>query len=292
MRMPSPIARAGFVLLAVMLLPARSAATEPEPPRMVSLAPHLTELAFAAGIGDRLVGAVEWSDYPAAAAALPRIGDAFRFDLERIVRLGATDALAWTGGTPRPAIDELTALGVQVHSITIESLDGIARVLEQLGTVGHRPESAASAANAFRNALAKLRRARPDGAQIRVFYQVSAQPLFTLGGRHPIGEVLSLCGARNVFDDLDSAASSVDFEAVLGRAPLVILAGSQPGEPDPLAAWRTFEALPAVACDNLHRVDPDLLVRPTPRILEGTAKLCDWMARQARPDLSRDCATP
>lgn len=284
------LARSALWLL-LLALPLGTPAESP-PPRIVSLAPHLTELAYAAGIGDRLVGAVEWSDFPEAAQSLPRIGDAFRFDLERIVRLEATDALAWAGGTPQPAVDSLAALGVKVHSIQIHSLDGIAEAIERLGQIGHRPDPANGAADKFRQALNQLRRQRPQGAPIPVFYQVSADPLFTLGARHPIGEVLALCGARNVFEDLDAAAASVDFEAVLKRWPMVILASADDAAPDALRRWRRFDSLPAVACDNLREVDPDRLVRPTPRILDGAAALCEWLAREVRPDLARDCAAP
>ena len=262
-----------------------------KPLRIVSLAPHLTELAFEAGIGDLLVGAVEWSDYPAAARELPRIGDAFRFNLERILQLNATHALAWGGGTPPGAIAELEDLGLAVEVIEIRTLDQIARAIERLGQLGDRQAAAAERAAKFRRRRANLELGS-SGAQpvVDIFYQVSEKPLFTLGGRHVINEVFELCGARNMFRQMKTEAASVDLEAVLARNPAAIVAsGDGPG--DPVGHWQNYPDLPAVACNNLLRVDPALLVRPTPRVLEGAEKLCQWLEAEVRPVEGRACRT-
>jgi len=272
-------------------LPSQAAADSPAKPRIVSLAPHLTELAFDAGLGDRLAGAVEWSDYPPAARELPRIGDAFRFDLERIVRLRASHALAWAGGTPTAAIDELRTLGIEVRVISIRTLDDIAAAIEALGSLAADPAVAAARAAAFRDRVDSFKAARrASGTQIPVFYQVSAKPLFTLGGRHVINQVFELCGARNVFADLDAEAASVDLEAVLARKPEAMIAGAAAGEPDPLAHWRRYTDQPATRCGHLSAVDPDLLVRPTARLLDGAARLCDWLDTNIRQAQDPACA--
>ncbi|MEX2500111.1 MAG: helical backbone metal receptor [Wenzhouxiangellaceae bacterium] len=257
--------------------------------RIVSLAPHLTELAFEAGIGDLLVGAVEWSDYPAAAADIPRIGDAFRFDLERIVRLEATHALAWAGGTPPGAISELRHLGVEVKLVEIQTLEQIAGAIERLGHLGGNEAAANASAADFRRRLERFRQ-RAGGGQtnVEVFYQVSEKPLFTLGREHVINEVLALCNAANIFGDLETAAGSVDLEAVLARDPLAVVASDAENN-NPVAHWQAYPDLRAVACDNMLRVDPALLVRPTPRVLDGAKKLCQWLDREVRPDESNNC---
>ena len=248
-----------------------------EAPRIVSLAPHLTELAFDAGIGDALVGVVEWSDYPAAAASLPRIGDAFRFDLEQVLRLGTTHALAWAGGTPSGAIAELEALGVVVEIIEIGTLEQIGTAMERLGGLGGNPGVAGAAAASYRARLSRFRdHSGPERAPVSIFYQVSARPLFTLGAKHVINEVFALCGAVNVFDDLDTEAASVDLEAVLSRDPSAIVIGGEEIVESGLQ-WTAYPELRAVACDNILHVDPALLVRPTPRVLDGARKLCAWI---------------
>ena len=183
-RMAKAVLAALMALVSSAPLPAGDPGVEASP-RIISLAPHLTELAFEAGIGGQLVGAVDWSDYPAEAASLPRIGDAFRLDLERIVRLGATDALAWAGGTPEAALSRIEGLGIEVHSIAVRSLEDIPRALLELGDLGDTPNRAQQAAARFserhRQLAARLREREPS---IPLFYQVSRSPLFTLGGRH------------------------------------------------------------------------------------------------------------
>lgn len=279
-----PATRASSALAALLLLslwlPSTAAGTDA---RIVSLAPHLTELAFEAGIGDRLVGAVAWSDHPEAAAALPRIGDAFRLDLERIVRLRATDALAWARGTPRQAVDELEALGIEVHVISTPTLEAIASTLVELGRLGGNDAGGVAAAERFRERLRALRARFGSGrAPVPVFYQVSREPLFTLGRDHVINEVFALCEARNVFADLDAAAAGVDLEAVFERDPLAIIAGRPDTGDDVVAHWREYGFLRAVRCDHLVAVDPALLVRPTPRLLDGAERLCGWLSEQVR----------
>jgi len=282
-----------LVLALSCLIAVGAGSADPQPAagskRIVSLAPHLTELAYAAGIGDLLVGAVEWSDYPRPARALPRIGDAFRFDLERIVRLEATHALAWPGGTPAQAIQRLENLGLEVERVPTRTLAQIGKAIEQLGALGANPDAAAARAAQYRRRLEGMRRAADTGAPpIPVFYQVSEQPLFTLGGEHVLGDVLGLCNAANVFADLETEAASVGLEAVLARDPLAIVA-SDDGSGDPVAHWRDHPGLRAVDCDNLLRVDPALLVRPTPRVLDGAEKLCQWLDEEVRPAENPAC---
>lgn len=268
----------------------------PQSPRIVSLAPHLTELAFAAGIGDTLVGVVEWSDYPAEAESLPRIGDAFRFDLERIVRLEASHALAWGGGTPAAAVAELETLGVEVEVIEIETLAQIGAAMERLGVLGGSPETARAAAAAFRARLSGFRGSGPGTRhesrekRVSLFYQVSETPLFTLGGTHVINEVFELCGSFNVFSSLDTRATNVDLEAVLTRDPLAMVIGAE-GPADKATRWHSYPDLRAVACDNILFVDPALLVRPTPRLLDGAARLCTWLDRKVRQADTPACST-
>lgn len=259
-------------------------------PRIISLAPHLTELAFEAGIDDWLVGVVEWSDWPPEARTLPRIGDAFRFDLETIVRLRATHALAWQDGTPAHAIERLREAGLEVIVISIQRLEDIATAIERLGQLGHARDNAATRAENFRQALESFRSSRPaEHDTVPVFYQVAERPLFTLGGRHVINDVFALCGAQNIFSGLASAAASVDFEAVLAREPLAMIAGGNDDGGDPFSRWHQFPHLDAVSCGHMLEVDPALLVRPTPRLLDGARRLCEWLDTRVRQAEDRAC---
>ncbi|MDE2140562.1 MAG: ABC transporter substrate-binding protein, partial [Gammaproteobacteria bacterium] len=161
--------------------------------RIVSLAPDLAELVYDAGAGALLVGTSRYSDYPVAARKLPRIGDAFRFDLERIVVLRPDLILAWQGGTPVSAIERLRALRLSVLVIGTHQLTDIAANLELIGkATGHEPEAHA-AAQAFLAGLKKLRQQYAGRTPVRVFYEISAEPLYTVGGKQIISRMLELC---------------------------------------------------------------------------------------------------
>ncbi len=239
--------------------------------RIISVAPNLTELLFDAGAGGQLVAVSEYSDYPEAARSLPRIGDAFRLDYERIVALAPTLAVIWESGTPPGVRTRLEGLGIRVVGIPTLKLDDIAAGLETLGALAGTEAVARAAAAGFRSRIAALRAEYRDRARIRVFVQIDDAPLYTVGGGHLITEIVDLCGGGNVFADATALALPVDLEAVLVRAPQVILS-TDDGDPDEY--WARFDGLPAVATGSVYRAPADLLVRPSPRISEGAAQVC------------------
>lgn len=260
-------------LLVAVLPMAWLGAAAGEKPRVVSLAPHLTELAYAAGAGATLVGAVAYSDWPEAARQLPRVGDAFRFDMEAILGLDANLALAWRGGTPETVAGQLETLGIEVLWIETRTLSDIGHALERIGQRLGSEETASEAAEAFRAELDSLGDRRGDESDVTIFYQVSGRPLFTLGRSHVITEVFETCGARNVFDDLDSEAAAIDREAVIARTPDLIIAGNDDAQGESLAIWRDT-AMVQHGRTRLEAVDPERLVRPTPRIVKGIEYVC------------------
>ncbi len=272
--------RLGWLAL-LLVLGLSASPLRAEPARVIALAPHLAELVFAAGAGDALVGTVAWSDYPPEASALPVIGDAFRLDLERILGLDPHLALAWEGGTPIAAAERLSELGIEVVWIRTRSLDDIAEALIELGQRLGQAAAGRAAADRFLSALAQ-RAPAPQAPLVAAFYQVSERPLFTLGGRHIINESFARCGAYNVFADLDIEAVAVDLEAVLARQPQLIVAGQDGSQADPLARWqRERAALPANL--RLLTIDPDILIRPTPRIIAGIDRLCATLGASEAP---------
>lgn len=242
--------------------------------RIVSLAPHLSELLFDAGAGDALVGAVAYSDYPPAAREVPRVGDAFRVDLERIVALEPDLVLAWESGNPADAVSRLRELGVPVLVTETRELADIPRLVGVLGRLAGTGATAGRAMERFRRRIDSLREQYAESETVRVFFQATARPLYTVGGRHVITEVIELCGGRNVFDSLGDLAPTVGEEAVMAADPRVIVAGSQPGEPKPLERWRRWPAMRAVSSGHLYRMDGDLIHRATTRIAKGAEQLC------------------
>ena len=249
--------------------------------RIITLAPHLTELVFTAGAGDRLVGVVEFSDFPPAALEFPRIGDAFRLDHEVIAELDPDLILAWVSGTPGEVIDRLEQLGHRVVAIETGSLDDVADSLRLIGKLAGTEHQAEAAAIAFERSLQDLRAAAADRKPVSVFYQVSSQPLFTITRRHVIGEVIELCGGRNVFGELDELSPSISPEAVIEAAPEVMIATYSPDDAaliDPFAVWRQWDSIPAVRAGHLFLVDANLMSRSSIRILDGVREMCAMIA--------------
>ncbi len=242
--------------------------------RIVSLAPHATELIFAAGAGDRLAAVVAGSDWPPAARALPRIGDAHAIDLERIIALEPDVVVTWPYTTPAQ-VAQLRARGVAVVVTDPKTIDGIAVALERIGTLAGTQARARDAAAAFRAHLARVQRARSRAQRVRVFYEIWDSPLYTIGGRHLITQALDVCAADNVFAALTTPAPVVGVEAVLAAAPDAIVAATDGAVPPAwLDAWRRWPQLPATRYGNFATVDADLLHRPGPRFADGVEALC------------------
>ncbi len=248
------------------------------PPRIVSLSPHITELLFAAGAGERIVGVDDSSDYPAAVAAIARVGEPAALDVEGLLKLKPTLIVLWDSGTPARTIAELKRLNLQLYVTDQHHLEDIGTTLIQLGRLAGTEAPAVEAARRYQAELAQLRAQFEARPPLKVFYQVWDRPLYTLSGKHMVSEVLSLCGGENVFAELSTLAPAIDKEAVLDRNPDVILiaAAGAEGERQSLE-WSRFPNLRAVRTHHVFTVDPTLLGRMAPRILEGVREVCSLL---------------
>jgi iron complex transport system substrate-binding protein len=242
--------------------------------RIVALAPHLAENLFAAGGGERLVGTVAYSDHPAGARAVPRIGNYNALSLETIVALRPDLVLAWGSGNGEAIVSRLESLGIPVYVDEVRDLARIGRTLRQLGRLAGTAARGEAAAAALAEGFAALG-PPPGSRRLRVFYQLWHDPMQTVGGSHLITAVIERCGGENLFADVTSLAPRVSREAVLARDPEVIIASGAGRETPPwLADWRRFPRLSAVAADALYGLNPDLIQRPTPRLLDGARAVC------------------
>ena len=250
--------------------------------RIVSLAPHATEILFAAGAGARIVGVVKGSNHPAQARALPVIGDVHAIDVERIVALKPDLVVTWPYTTPAQ-VAKLAARGIAVFTTDPRTIDGIAVDVERLGALAGTAPAAAIAANEFRDAMARATAGAAGREQVRVFYQIWGDPTYTVGGGHLISQAIAACGGANVFASLALPAPQVSVEAVIAARPEAIIAGADGAARPPwLDAWSRWSAMPAVRDGQVHVVDADRLHRPGPRFAEGVAELCAAIDR-ARP---------
>ncbi len=251
--------------------------------RIISLAPHITELLFAAGAGDRIVGVVAYSNYPAAATRLPQVGASNNIDLEAIAALKPDLIVAWKSGNRDRHLDRLVALGIPIYLNEPRSLDDIGRSLQNLGRLAGTTTDAEAAAAAFFARKTVLQTRYGTQATVRTFYQIWNQPLMTINGEHLISKVIALCGGENVFAGQSQLVPTLGVEAILAADPEAIVAsGMDEARPEWLDQWRQWPKLAATASDNLFFIPPDLIQRPTPRILEGATLLCEQLDNSRR----------
>ena len=279
--MNQPISRRlrAITLAAALLLPAVALAAE----RVITLAPHLAELVCAAGGCESLVAVGAYSDYPPEVRRLPQVGDVAQLNLEAVLALQPTRIIAWQGGTPAAQMARLTAIKLPVTSLRIDQLDDVATALIELGTVLGTGEVAAVAAQRYRQQLQALRAAHVEARPLRVLYQIETAPVYSINRQSPISEAITLCGGVNVFADLPTLAAPVSDEAVLAAQPQLVVHG--PGDTAAVTAYWARFAKAARVRPQLVAIDPDLLARSGPRLVQGVQQLCDALdgLRQQTP---------
>ena len=255
--------------------------------RIVSLAPHATELLFAAGAGDRVVGVSAFSDYPPPARVLPTVSAGVRLDMERLLALKPDLAVGWLGGNARTDLEALQSFGIPVFIAEPQRLDRLPDTLVALGRLAGSVAEAKQAAHAFRTRLEKLRRQQSGKSSVTVFLQISTQPLMTLSYRHMAHELVSVCGGRNLFAASELLAREVSIEAVLVENPDAVLFSDSLGTREVLQDWwRERGGLRAARAGRLYPMPSDLVLRQSPRVLEGAERLCGSLD-EARASLAR-----
>lgn len=241
--------------------------------RIVTLTPHLTEIVFAAGAGDRLAGVARFSNYPPEAKALPVVGDALHVDVERLLSLKTDLVLAWRSGTPPETVARIERAGLAVFVSDARRLQDIGGVILAVAALAGTPAAGAQAAAAFERGLGELRAAKRQGRPLRVFYEIWPSPLMTVSDGHVISEIIALCGGINVFGGLQPLTPEVSIEALLAARPHVVLGGSSAETPLAQAA-RWAARPPPLSSLPVRYIEPDLIQRPAPRLLDGARQVC------------------
>ncbi|TCV84294.1 cobalamin-binding protein [Sulfurirhabdus autotrophica] len=250
--------------------------------RIISLAPHATELLFAAGAGERVVGVANYSDYPAAALRLPKIGTSNSLDLETIAALHPDLIIAWKSGNPDAQLEKLRQLHIPIFYSEPQKISDIPSTIEHFGRLAGTESFSRTAATAFRNQLNKLRNNFSNRKPVSVFYQIWDHPLITINDQHFISDAISLCGGRNIFGKLPTLTPNVSTEAVLIANPeAIITSGIGESRPDWLNEWQRWPKLQATQHKTLFFIPADYINRPSPRILKGIEQMCT-MIEQAR----------
>lgn len=250
--------------------------------RIVSLAPHITEVLFSAGAGDRIVGTVSYSDYPDAAKSIPLVGSYNQVNFEQILALRPDIIIAWESGNNSDTLEKLATLNLPVYLSEPKDLQTIGRNIRQFGILAGTEQAANAAADSFEQQRQALQQANAGKPVVTLFYQVWEEPLYTLGGGHFSRDMYELCGGRNIFADLDHPSPVVTLEAIVTRNPQVMLTGNHHGKrkiEEWKAKWARWQSIDAVKNDQLYLVDQDIYTRSSPRAILGAAHLCELLDR-------------
>jgi len=244
--------------------------------RIISMAPHVTELLFAAGGGDRIVGTVSYSDYPEAAKRIARIGDNREVDIERVIAMKPDLLVVWRHGGSERQLEILRKLGIPLFYSEPHKLDEIPDSLIRLGHLLGTDREAQRAAADLRQRLAALAAQYANRPPVRLLYQVWDKPLYTLNGQHIVSDAIRLCGGENIFANMKITAPVVSIEAVLQDDPEAIVGTVEknPAEGG-VNMWKAYPSMTAVRRGNLITLDGNLLNRAGPRMIAGATALCE-----------------
>lgn len=238
--------------------------------RVVSLAPSMTEIVIELQATDLLVGVLDGVDRPTALEGLPSVGRYGQLNMEQLISLKPDLLLLWPDSVAPAQRDQLQRLGIPIYTGEPHDLDQLLEQIEAIGVRLDRAERGRAYTAERRQRLSELRQRYHREQPLRVFYQVWNSPLYTLGGTQIISDALAVCGARNVFADLQQPAPQVSIESVLQRDPQVILAGDDAQ----LEEWKAWPRLSAVAQGRLLMVPDKGLERPSGQMIDATARLC------------------
>ncbi|MGR0138325.1 MULTISPECIES: cobalamin-binding protein [Pseudomonas] len=258
-----------WLALLVLVLSAQALAAE----RVVSLAPSLSEIVMELGAADLLVGLLDGGERPAALAQVPSVGRYGQLDMERLLSLKPDLILLWPGSVGPAQRAQLQRLNIPVYVAEPHNLEQLTTQVQAIAERLGRADAGRQLAERLRQRLAELRQRYRRAEPFRVFYQVWNSPLYTVGGGQIISDALTVCGARNVFDDLKLPAPQVSIESVLQRNPELILVSDQ-AQMDAWKAWPTM-------ADRVRQVPDKGLERPSGQMLEAVGRLCQVIA----PDL-------
>ncbi|TKB45129.1 cobalamin-binding protein [Thalassotalea mangrovi] len=255
--------------------PAIGAQKQPEPLRIIALAPHLVEMLYDIGLGDNIVATLEHADYPGAATSIPVVGSYAQLNIEAIIALQADIIIAWKSGNPDADIQRLRQLGQTVVYSNPQTIDDIARETEAFAVRFGKAGIGQGKAQEFRASIKKLRHKYQHKAPVRVFYQIWSQPLTTVAGKAWSQQQLELCAAVNPFSRHSRDYPQVNIEDVLLADPqlLIIPTGTDNGESTAIN-WQRYPQLSAIKHNQIVQPNADILHRMTLRLPAELGRLC------------------
>ncbi|MDD7805902.1 MAG: cobalamin-binding protein [Endozoicomonas sp. (ex Botrylloides leachii)] len=252
------------------------------PKRIISLAPSATELLYAAGAGKQLVAVDKYSDFPEAAKKLPKVGGYPNINAEVLVNMAPDLIVVWAGGNSPELIQQIARMKLKLFQLNAVNLKDIGIELRKLGAITGNVQQANFQADRFDRRLARLQTTYQHQTPISVFFEIWHTPLMAVGADNIMNRVITLCGGRNIFADVKIHFPIVSIESLLAKNPDVILITSPQNKARDrqtlIASYqKKWVMLSAVQKKQLFIIDSDMISRPTPRILDGAEKICQYL---------------
>ena len=242
--------------------------------RIVSLAPNLTEIVYAVGAGDRLVGRTSYCDYPPPAKSVTEVGDTLHPSVERIIALKPQVVLVSTASQLENFTRQLDEQKIAVYVTNPQSLDQVFASIEKLGNLFGKSDVAAKLLDDLRRRAKTVESATAPLKPVRVFYQVSDQPLYTIGRDAYLTDLIKRAGGISVTADVPTAFPRFSDEAALASKPdaIILPTGGSMGNANAAVA-PALKNSPAVRDHRVYKINDDLLSRPGPRLVDGLEQL-------------------
>jgi len=252
--------------------------------RVVSLAPNLTEIVYAVGAGDRMVGNTEYCDYPAEAKKVTKIGDTMHPSIERIIALHPQLVLVSTASQLEAFTKQLTEQKIAVYVTNPRNLDEVFRSVEIVGLLLGKSQQAAEVATELRKRANAVEAALKPAKPVTVFYQVAGEPLYTIGKDAYLTDLVRRAGGVSVTADLPGAFPRYSDESALAARPeaIVLPTGGSMGSANSTVA-APLKNSPAMQNNRVIKINDDHLSRPGPRLVDGLEE----MARALHPEAFR-----
>jgi iron complex transport system substrate-binding protein len=262
----------------------RTVTVPDNPKRIISLAPNITEILFAVGAGETIVGVSEYSDYPPEAAGLPEVGSYIKPNLEAIVALKPDLVIATADGEKRVEINRLAALGIAVYIINPRTIAGVVATVREIGRLTGRGNKAEDTARAMEERIERVRARVAGLPRVSTLLVLNTNPLITVNGDTFQNEMMDAAGGRNIASGERIRYPTLTYEEVVVRAPEVIIMTTMSPDEDyrtVAAEWLRFTTVPAVARGRIFVVDSDIVDRPCPRMVQGLEELARLLHPEA-----------
>lgn len=243
-------------------------------PRIVTLAPDITEMVYAIGAGNQIVGTIQSSDYPEQARHIPVVGSYLGLDQEKILSLHPTLVITWGTNFSRQ-LSFLAQQKIPIYVYQAHTLQDVSHTMQNLGCLLGAQQKANKAAADYDRKLATIKQRYQSSQKVTVFFQIGGTSLYTINKESWINQAIEYCGGVNIFANAGVIAPQVDMEAILSANPDFIIADDRSARW--IQAWKRWSTLSAVQRSHLFSISPDLIERAGPRLADGVNILCNFL---------------